>query len=60
MHFLQSENRTAGHALLLLTLEANKNNIRENKNRLLPLFTFADLSQTPGSKKCGFPSYGHY
>lgn len=32
MHFLQSENRAAGHALLLLTLEAN-NNIRENKNR---------------------------
>jgi len=57
MHFLQSENRAAGHALLLLTLEANKN-IREKKKTqtrlgfLLPLFIFADLSQTPGSKQC--------
>lgn len=51
MHFLQSENRAAGHALLLPTLEADKN-IREKKRLgfLLPLFIFADLSQTPGSK----------
>lgn len=35
MHFLQSENRAAGHAPLLPTLEANKNNIRENKNTRL-------------------------
>ena len=33
MHFLQSEKGAAGHALLLPTLEANKNNIRENKHR---------------------------
>lgn len=40
MHFLQSENRTAGHAPLLPTLEANKNNIRENKNRLGLIFSY--------------------
>lgn len=61
MHFLQSENIAAGHALLLLTLEANKN-IREKKTQtrlgfLLPLFIFADLSQTPGSKQCGGVSF---
>lgn len=40
MHFLQSENRAAGHAPLLPTLEANKNNIRENKHRLGLLFSY--------------------
>lgn len=56
MHILQSENRTAGHAQPLWTLEADKTPMRK-KNIYLYMGFFllffiniiVELSQTPGS-----------
>lgn len=63
MHILQSENRTAGHAQPLWTLEADKTPMRK-KNIYLYMGFFllffiniiVELSQTPGSSSS--PHYG--